>query len=295
MPYGVNELRFIIFIFIFSLIPLIAQSNISNEAELKIINSTCKKIGFKQGTEAFGECFLKIRKKAKESEKKKQQSLALFESKIVLNELDNLKIKTKCENLGFQPKTEKYGQCFLKLRSKTKLNKKLQEIGIKIHSSEYVDALSISKNEIKREIGACQFLGFKKDSTDFYECVLSSRTKLENSKRNKYIALHFETKKNKEELRLQQIQIRANKAQIKANADKVAKAMKTQEQTSGINSDDVLQSVFFLLQVGLTLYSLGAFNYAAPANVQPYFGDPCGGFHACGFEWNPLGLDQIPM
>ena len=37
-----------------------ASSNISNQAEKEIINSTCKKIGFTEKTEAFGECVLDL-------------------------------------------------------------------------------------------------------------------------------------------------------------------------------------------------------------------------------------------
>ena len=254
-----------------------ASSNISNQAEMEIINSTCKKIGFTEKTEAFGECFLSIRKEVKKSEKRKQQSLALFESKVVLNEQDNVQIKTKCENLGLQPKTENYGECFLKLRSKTKLNKKLQEIGIQVSSPEYLDAISINKEEMNSITDRCQLLGFKKQSTDLASCILSFRTVSTNSKRNEYIALNIANEKNRKELLQQQIQRQANADQ---QSRQLAAAMKTQQQTSNANSSEALQAIFFLLQVGVTLYSLGAFTPAA-APPPMYLGDDGWSYMCC--------------
>ena len=237
-----------------------ASSNISNQAEKEIINSTCKKIGFTEKTEAFGDCYLSIRKEVKKSEKRRQQSLALFESKVILTEQEITQIKTNCENLGLLPKTENYGECFLKLRSKTKLNKKLQEIGIQVSSPEYLDAISINKEEMNSITDRCQLLGFKKQSTDLASCILSFRMVSTNSKRNEYIALNIANEKNRKELLQQQIQRQANADQ---QSRQLAAAMTTQKQASNANTADALQAIFFLLQVGLTIYSLGAFNPGA--------------------------------
>jgi len=237
-----------------------ASSNISNQAEKEIINSTCKKIGFTEKTEAFGDCYLSIRKEVKKSEKRKQQSLALFESKVHLSEQDTTQIKTTCENLGLQPKTENYGECFLKLRSKTKFSKRLQEIGIYTASPDYINAISINTEEIKPMADKCKLLGFKKQSDDFASCTLSFRTKLINGKKNKYITQHLAQKKNNEALLKQQQQIQV---QADQQSRQLAAAMTNQKQASNANTADALQAIFFLLQVGLTIYSLGAFTPGA--------------------------------
>ena len=62
------------------------------------------------------------------------------------------------------------------------------------------------------------------------------------------------------ELLQQQIQRQANADQ---QSRQLAAAMKTQQQRSNANSSEALQAIFFLLQVGLTIYSLGAFNPGA--------------------------------
>jgi len=253
-----------------------ASANISNQAEKEIINSTCKKIGFTEKTEAFGDCYLSIRKEVKKSEKRKQQSLALFESKVHLNEQDNVQIKTKCENLGLQPKTENYGECFLKLRSKTKLSKKLQEIGIYTLSPDYINAIAINTEEIKPMAERCKLLGFKKQSDDFASCTLSFRTKLINGKRNKYITQYLAQKKNNEALLQQQQQ---RQAQVEQQSRQLAAAMTTQKQASNANTADALQAIFFLLQVGLTIYSLGAFNPGA--TPPPMYLGADGWSHLC--------------
>ena len=59
------------------------------------------------------------------------------------------------------------------------------------------------------------------------------------------------------ELLQQQIQRQVNADQ---QSRQLAAAMKTQQQRSNANSAEALQAIFFLLQVGLTLYSLGAFT-----------------------------------
>jgi len=246
-----------------------ASSNISNQAEKEIINSTCKKIGFTEKTEAFGDCYLSIRKEVKKSEKRKQQSLALFESNVYLSEQDTTQIKTTCENLGLQPKTENYGECFLKLRSKTKFSKRLQEIGIDTSSSNYINTISINTEEIKPMAEKCKLLGFKKQSDDFASCTLSFRTKLINGKKNKYITQHLAQKKNNEALLKQQQQIQA---QAEQQSRQLAAAMTAQKQASNANTADALQAIFFLLQVGLTIYSLGAFNPGVAPPPTQYLG-----------------------
>ena len=235
-----------------------AASNISNQAAKKIINSTCKKIGFAEKTEAFGDCYLTILKELKKSEKRKQLSLALFESKVTLTEQEILKIKANCENMGLRAKTEKYGECFLKLRSKTKLSKGLKDIGINTSSPVYMNAISTNKEEIKPIIEKCQFLGFEIDSADFASCKLSLKTKLVSSKRNRYIHQHLIATKKSNEALLQRQQ-----AQINANAARVASAMSAHQQNSNANSTEALQAIFFLLQTGLTIYTLGAFTPGA--------------------------------
>jgi len=269
------------------------SSNISNQAEKEIINSTCKKIGFTEKTEAFGDCYLSIRKEVKKSEKRKQQSLALFESKVYLSEQDTTQIKATCENLGLQPKTENYGECFLKLRSKTKFSKRLQEIGIDTSSSDYINTISINTDEIKPMAEKCKLLGFKKQSDDFASCTLSFRTKLINGKKNKYITQHLAKKKNNEALLKQQQQQQQIQAQAAEKSRQLAAAMKTQQQTSNANTAEALQAIFFLLQVGLTLYTLGAFTpgYVPGAAALPIDG----GWMANGIGWNPLNLNQFPM
>ena len=269
-----------------------ASSNISNQAEKEIINSTCKKIGFTEKTEAFGDCYLSIRKEVKKSEKRKQQSLALFESKVYLSEQDTTQIKTTCENLGLQPKTENYGECFLKLRSKTKFSKRLQEIGIYTASPDYINAISINTEEIKPMADKCKLLGFKKQSDDFASCTLSFRTKLINGKKNKYITQHLAQKKNNEALLKQQQQQQQIQAQAAEKSRQLAAAMKTQQQTSNANTAEALQAIFFLLQVGLTLYTLGAFT---PGYVPGAALPTDGGWMANGIGWNPLNLNQFPM
>ena len=265
-----------------------AASNISNQAEKKIINSTCKKIGFTEKTEAFGDCYLSILKEVKKSEKRKQQSLALFESKVTLTEQEIIKIKANCENLGLQPKTENYGECFLKLRSKTKLSKRLKEIGIYTSSPDYINAISINKEEIKPILEKCQFLGFENDSDDFSSCTLSLRSKLVSSKRNQYVDQHLATKKSNEALLQQQQQ----QAQINANAARVASAMSAQQQNSNANSAEVLEAIFFLLAIGLTIYTLGAISHGYVPNNG---GVTASEWMSNGIGWNPLNLNQIPM
>ncbi|MDB4097153.1 hypothetical protein N9542_03865 [Methylophilaceae bacterium] len=283
-------MKLIISIFLL-LLPLMTASNISKQAEKKIINSTCKNIGFTEKTEAFGDCYLNILKEVKKSEKRKQQSLALFESKVKLTEKEIIKIKANCENLGFQPKTENYGECFLKLRSKTKLSKRLKEIGINTSTPDYINAISINKEEIKPIIEKCQFLGFENDSDDFASCTLSLRSNLVSSKMNQYVDQHLATKKSNEALLLQQQQ----QAQINANAAKVASAMSAKQQNSNANSADALEAIFFLLQIGLTLYTLGAFSsgYNSNTGVVPQQSELL--WFQNGTGWNPLNLNQIPM
>ena len=80
------------------------------------------------------------------------------------------------------------------------------------------------------------------------------------------VSMYAATKKSNEALLQQQQQ----QAQINANAARVASAMSAQQQNSNANSAEALQAIFFLLQIGLTLYTLGAF---APGHV------PATGYH----------------
>ena len=88
------------------------------------------------------------------------------------------------------------------------------------------------------------------------------------------------------------LQQQQQQAQINANAARVASAMSAQQQNSNANSAEALEAIFFLLQIGLTLYTLGAFSHGYVPNTG---GAPASEWMSNGIGWNPLNLNQIPM
>ena len=68
--------------------------------DLSEFKQKCESIGFKKGTEKFGECVLKLRDMLKASQRVNQ------------------KFKQKCESIGFKKGTEKFGNCVFELRDR---------------------------------------------------------------------------------------------------------------------------------------------------------------------------------